>query len=69
MQVAWSLEDEATRARELRALEHAMDELQLRTALLVTADESETVKLAAGTVHVVPAWAWLLEESSATIAG
>ncbi len=63
VQVAWSLEDEPTRARELRALDQAMEELQLRSALLVTADESETLELKSGTVRVVPAWEWALSQA------
>lgn len=60
-QVAWSLADESTRARELRALEQAMEELDVREATLITADEAETLSLATGNVHVVPAWDWLLD--------
>jgi len=61
VQVAWSMSDAQTRVRELRALEEAMAELELREALIVTANDSDTVELASGTVHVRPAWEWLLD--------
>jgi predicted AAA+ superfamily ATPase len=60
VQVAWSLADETVRTRELRALEEAMQELRLRESKLITADESETIDLATGTVTVLPAWEWML---------
>ena len=28
---------------------------------IVTLDETETIETAAGTIHVVPAWSWLLD--------
>ena len=38
-----------------------MEELDVREATLITADEAETLSLATGNVHVVPAWDWLLD--------
>ncbi len=64
VQVAWSLVDEATRARELRALDQAMEELALRDAMLITAEEAGTIDLPSGVVHVRPAWEWMLEPST-----
>lgn len=49
-------------ARELRALEEAMAEHELDSALVVTLREEDTVELPGGPVRVVPAWRWLLEE-------
>jgi predicted AAA+ superfamily ATPase len=65
IQVAWSLDDEATRLRELRALHEAMAELQVETSLLLTADTSEEVRLESGLVRIVPAWEWALSGASA----
>ncbi len=62
VQVSWSLHEGDTRKRELRALEQAMEELKLERALLVTADESSTFKVNAGTIQIVPAWQCCLEE-------
>jgi len=59
-QVCTKLDAEATRERELRALDEAMAELGLREATMVTLRAEEEVRLASGSVRVVPAWRWLL---------
>lgn len=64
VQVAWSLRDEQTEKRELRALEQAMAELEQDQSILITENESRKIKLSSGTVHVRPAWEWLLEQAS-----
>lgn len=53
--------DEATRARELRALDEGMRELELDEATVVTRLHEETVDAGAGTVRMIPAWRWLVE--------
>lgn len=60
VQVSASLRDEKTRARELSALDVAMQQFGLKESVVVTMDEESEEKLAAGTVHIVPAWKWLL---------
>ena len=60
IQVAWSIEDTATRQRELRALEQAMEELGASEALLITANESEEILGPVGRIKIVPAWEWCL---------
>ena len=67
IQVAWSLDDDATRKRELRALEQAMEELHLRESVLITADRTETIELPSGTVRVTPAWEWSLGETISAV--
>jgi predicted AAA+ superfamily ATPase len=57
------LSDEATRERESRALEHAMEETRLRHATVVTFDGVEEDELDTPGVRSVPAWRWLLESS------
>jgi len=64
VQVCASLAEPATRTRELRALTEAMRETGLRVAEIVTLHEEETIATDAGTVAVVPAWRWLLEDRS-----
>jgi predicted AAA+ superfamily ATPase len=63
VQVCADLSDEATRERESRALEHAMEETRLRHATVVTFDGVEEDELDTPGVRSVPAWRWLLESS------
>jgi len=65
IQVCWSLcEDVMTRNREIKALCEAMDELGLTQSWIVTAYEEETEadKETGRTIHIVPAYRWLLEQ-------
>lgn len=50
-----------TRKRELASLEDAMAELGLKDAIIVTRNESDTVRTGTGTVRIVPAWRFLLD--------
>jgi predicted AAA+ superfamily ATPase len=59
-----SLRDPGTREREVRALREAMEETGLATGEIVTVDEEETIETEAGTIHVVPAWRWLLHDEA-----
>lgn len=61
VQVSCSLADAKTRRREVRALEAAMPLYGANESWIVTLDETETIETAAGTIHVVPAWSWLLD--------
>lgn len=65
IQVSASLEDPATRQRELRALEEGMKETSCERATLVTLREEGAADLAGHTVRIVPAWRWLLEPEGA----
>ena len=62
VQVSTDLSSPEARARELRALQAAMAELDLTEALLVTRDEAGEHEGPAGRVRVVPAWAWTLQD-------
>ena len=62
IQVCETLADPKTRKREVEALADAMAECGLREGTLVTRSGSETLETSAGTVRVVPAWQFLLEE-------
>lgn len=61
IQVCWSLDDEKTRAREIRALQAAMRRFQLDSGVIVTADHEERVDVPEGRIDVIPAWRWLLD--------
>ena len=67
VQSAWSLSDPATRAREVRALEEALDMGMGNRAAVVTAYEEEEFKIGRHQVRVVPAWRWLLEQEAESL--
>ena len=62
IQVADNLDNEKTRQRELNALIKAMDELKLKTALILTEDTEEEIALKGKVVMVKPIYKWLLED-------
>jgi predicted AAA+ superfamily ATPase len=64
LQVCASLVEPTTRAREIRALSEAMTETRLRSAEIVTLHEDETITTDAGTIAVLPAWRWFLEDQA-----
>lgn len=61
IQVTWSLQDDATRQRELNGLLSASKATGCDNLLIITADEREVIEMEGKTVHIVPAWQWLLE--------
>ncbi|MCG2711075.1 MAG: ATP-binding protein [Candidatus Omnitrophica bacterium] len=60
IQVADNLDNEKIRQRELNALIKAMDELKLKTALILTEDTEEEIALEGKVVTVKPIYKWLL---------
>lgn len=60
VQVCESMADPRTRKRELAAVSEAMNEMNLKTAQIVTRREEEQVAAEAGMIDVVPAWRFLL---------
>ncbi len=60
IQVAWSLQNPETRRREIDALHSAMSALSVKDATLVTLDEQEEIRSSGKTIHVRPAWSFLL---------
>ena len=59
-QVADNLDSEKTRQREIGALTHAMDELKLKKALILTEDDEEEIKLKGKVILVQPIYKWFL---------
>jgi predicted AAA+ superfamily ATPase len=59
-QVAVDMQDTATRNRELKALDEAMDECGISRATIITLDQEENVKTDHGRVEILPAWQWSL---------
>jgi predicted AAA+ superfamily ATPase len=60
-QVCYNLSALKTRERELRALVAAMDETKLKEAWIISYEEEETLTLEHKTIHIVPAYKWLLQ--------
>jgi hypothetical protein len=61
VQVCEVMADPQTRTREVTALSEAMAEMGLSEGIVVTSNENEHIEVASGTIHVVPAWRFLLE--------
>lgn len=64
IQVADNLDNEKTRHRELSALTKAMDELKLKTALILTEDTEEEIALEGKAIMVKPIYKWLLGDKT-----
>ena len=61
IQVCYDITDPVTRDRELRAF--ALARLGEEQRLLLTSSHTEKIQSAAGEVHCMPVWRFLLEES------
>lgn len=62
IQVSWDIKNEATRQREINGLLSAAEATGCRNLYIITADTSEEISCDGDlTIHVVPAWRWLLE--------
>lgn len=59
-QVCVSLQEDGTARRELAALSAAMKAFGREESWIITMDEKRDILVDDGTVHVVPAWRWLL---------
>lgn len=60
IQVAADMREAATRSRELRALDEALEESGLGRATVITLDQEETLKTDHGHIDIIPAWRWSL---------
>ena len=58
--VAYTLEEEKIRKREIEGLIKGMRELGISESLIITWDEEETIRLGSKTIRVLPAYEWLL---------
>lgn len=65
VQVCASLDDPATRERELRALREAMSALGRDEATIVTLTADEEIRVPEGAIRVVPLWRWAIERAAA----
>jgi len=60
IQVTQTLFDEKTREREIRGLVEAMQEYNLKNAIILTAEEKESITINNLSIEVIPIWEWLL---------
>ena len=61
-QVSESMENPATRQREIQSLKLAMSELGLNGGTIITRNEAEQIETDRGKIEVVPVWRFLLRE-------
>ena len=59
-QVSETLANPTTRQREISALQHAMNELDVPKAMIITRSESEKLTFGSRTIEIVPVWKFLL---------
>ncbi len=60
IQVAWDVRNEDTQKREERALDYAMEELDVNTGIILTEDYEKTREENGKTIKYMPMWKWLL---------
>lgn len=61
VQVSYNLQDIRTRTREIQALLKFSKQMDVKTLLIITKDEEETINEDDLTIEVVPVWKWLCE--------
>ena len=60
IQVCWQMEDAETRAREIAGLLEARKVTHCDNLSIITHQQEETIQQDGLTIHVVPAWKWML---------
>ena len=60
IQVCKSIASPATKKREIDGILDAMNEYNLGKGLILTEDETDTIKTGGKTINVLPVWHWLL---------
>ncbi|EKD56362.1 MAG: hypothetical protein ACD_58C00213G0005 [uncultured bacterium] len=60
IQVCESIEKTDTREREIKALIQAMDELDLKSSIILTTDKEKIININNKTIKVLPTYKWLL---------
>lgn len=60
IQVSLNMENEATRQREVSALQETMARFEKDAATIVTLGEESNINVPEGVIHVMPAWKWLM---------
>ena len=60
IQVSWDVSNEAVQRREERALQCAMEELDVDSGVILTEDHERTLEKDGKTIRYMPIWKWLL---------
>lgn len=60
IQVSLSMDEDETREREFRALRAGMQRFGVDESTIVTMDEEGEEATPSGTIHIIPAWKWLV---------
>lgn len=60
IQVTWDMSDGKTREREIKGILEASKATQCDKLTIVTIDEQNSFEINGKTIHVVPAWKWVL---------
>ena len=60
IQVSFNMRNEATRQREISALQEAMARFGREKGVIITLDEESRIAVDEGVIEVVPACKWLL---------
>lgn len=63
IQVADNLHRDKTRQKEINSLVKAMEELKLKTGLILTDDDEEEIKIPGKNINVMPVYKWILGEA------
>lgn len=64
IQVCFDTDDEKTKKREIKSLLGAVEELQCKNALIITADYEAEEKIEDIKIKFIPLWKWLLADNS-----
>lgn len=63
IQVSFSIRDEETRKREVKALQAIGNVLPCKHRIIITYDENDEWQLSSHGIEVVPVWKWMLTPS------
>lgn len=62
VQVCWSIDDNETKKREVDNLLKAMNELKLKSGIILTSNETGEVSVKGKKIKIIPVYKWLLED-------
>ncbi|MEM6963676.1 MAG: ATP-binding protein [Bacteroidota bacterium] len=60
--VCYDMDNISTRNREIKGMMEALDFLKLKSGIILTRDQTETIEVAGKRIQVLPAWSYFLED-------